>query len=191
MTRAWIVGLLLVGAVAAGCGDDTDKINGKDSGDTSSTGSDGGDSGDSGDSGALPLFCDLITAEEIGEALGAPVTTTTGPFDVCEFDQEDPRALSGSLGTVEVGADNGGFESYRSGSSATLENATDHPLDDLGEAFVATGTFAGGENLQASGGVLVDGGVVYTVTLIQGEEMSEQELVTISAALLQLMLDAA
>ncbi|KRB78372.1 hypothetical protein ASE01_03605 [Nocardioides sp. Root190] len=198
MTRALITALLLVGALASGCGDGDD---GSDAQTPSSTpdnddnGTDSGDdSGDSGDdapeAGELPKFCELLTAEQVTEAVGAPVTLESAPFDSCEFDQEDPRAVSGSLGVVEVGVDAGGFESYRSGSSGALTNGVDHPVDGLGnEAFVATGTIGGGESLQAGGGVLTDGGVVYTVNLTQASGVSEDDLVAISTRLLELLVE--
>lgn len=186
MTRALLAGLLLVGALASGCGEDGDSS----AGDGDSSAVDSGDSGDSGDAGELPKFCELLTAEQVTEAVGAAVTLETAPFDSCEFDQEDPRAVSGSLGVVEVGTDNGGFESYRSGSSASLDDGVDHPVEGVGEeAFVATGTFGGGESLQAAGGALVDGGRVYTVNLTQASGMSEEELVTISENLLELLVE--
>lgn len=180
---AALAALSLIGVVAAGCGgddagDDTKK-------DASSSTDDGSDDG------GLPKFCDVITAEQISEATGATMTTEVGPFDACEFSQDDPRALSGSLGTTEVDTGNGGFEAYRSGAGATLDDATTKDLAGLGDgAFMSVGTFAGGENLQAAGGVLV-GGTVYTVNLVQGAGMSEDELVGIGEALIKLMLDSA
>lgn len=200
MKRALISLLAVVAVTATGCGgDDTDKDS--DPGASSNAGTDtGGDTGGdtSGDTGgdepaALPTFCDLITADQVTEAVGVSVTVEVGPFDACEFDDaSNVRGLSGSLGTAEVGTANGDFEGYRTGASAALDNGVDHPLEGLGEeAFVATGTFAGGENIQAGGGVLVGNGVVYTVNLAQGIGMTEDELVAISEKLLQLMLDAA
>lgn len=192
MTRALITALLLLGALVSGCGDDGD--NGSNDTGSSSTGDTGdtgdNDTGEAPEAGELPKFCELVTAEQVTEAVGAPVTLETAPFDSCEFDQEDPRAVSGSLGVVEVGTDNGGFESYRSGASAALTDGVDHPVDGLGdEAFVATGTFGGGESLQAGGGVLVGGGLVYTVNLTQSTGMGEDELVAISTKLLELLVD--
>lgn len=190
MRRALITGLTLVAALAAGCGDDgKGDTKGDGGGDPTTSSSDPGS--DSGEPEALPKFCDLLTADQVTEAVGAPVTLTTGPFDACEFDQDDPRALSGSLGVVEVGTDNGGFESYRSGSKGSLDNGVDHPVTGVGEeAFVTTGSFAGGESIQAAGGALVDGGRVYTVNLAQASGMTADELVAISEKLLKLMTDA-
>lgn len=190
---AALVGLVLLAATATGCGDDDPKpaadSPGSATSDTSDAGEDTG--GDTGAPAGLPKFCDLVTPEEVTAAVGAAVTLETGPFDACEFGQEDPRALSGSLGAVEVDTGNGGFAAYRSGSRTTLDDGVDHPVAGVGdEAFVATGTFAGGENLQGAGAVLVDG-TAYTLALSQGSGLSEEELVAIGEKLLRLMADAA
>ncbi len=196
MRRAWMAGLVVVATLVAGCGggDGNDAPGTTDGGSTAGSGEGGGDGTDDTDDAddtALPAFCDLLTADQVTAVVGAAVTLTTGPFDACEFDQEDPRALSGSLGSVEVDTGNGGYDAYRSGSGLTLDDPVEHTLDGIGEdAFLTTGTFNGGENLQAAGGVLV-GGVVHTVNLVQGEGLSEEQLVTIGEGLLQLLADAA
>lgn len=180
MTRALFAGLLLVAALATGCGDDGDA--GDDA--TSAATPDGEESA------GLPTFCDLLTAEQVTGAVGAPVTLTAAAFDACEIDQEDPRALSGSLGAVAVDNGNGGYDAYRSGSKASLEGAVEHPIEGVGEqAYVTTGSFAGSESLQAAGGALVDGNV-YTVTLVQSQGMTEDALVEVGRKLLELMVDA-
>lgn len=196
MKRAWLAGLLVVGALAAGCGGDSDadtKDDDPTTGVTSDAGDDSGDdSGDASSSGELPKFCDLLTPDEVAGAVGAPVTLETGPFDACEFDQEDVRALSGSLGATDLGEGAGGFETYQSGTKGVLdEGATRHDFDGLGDtAYVDIGTAFGGESLQVAGGVLV-GTTVYTLNLTQGSGMSEDDLVAISEKLLTLMVDAA
>ncbi|MCX6398884.1 MAG: hypothetical protein NTX33_02995 [Propionibacteriales bacterium] len=191
MKRASIAGLLLIGALASGCGGDgdSDSTDSGDTGNNSATETNGDDSGDT-DAAELPKFCDLLTAEQVTAAVGAAVTLTTGPFDACEFEQEDPRAVSGSLGVVEVDTGNGGFEGYQSGLTATLTDAIEHPVEGLGDgAFVTTGTIGGGESLQTAGGVLV-GGAVYTVNMSQASAMTEDALVAIAEKLLQLLVDA-
>lgn len=196
MRRAWLAGLFVVGALASGCGDDGQSSDAGDADSAGTTVGDGGDGGDGGDSGAgaptvLPKFCDLLTAERVTAAVGATVTLTTGPFDACEFKQEDPRAISGSLGTAEVDTGNGGYDAYRSGSAAALADPVEHTFDGIGDqAYVTVGTFGGGESLQAAGGALV-GGVVYTLNLAQASGMTEDQLVAVGQALLQLMVDAA
>lgn len=189
MKRALIAGLLLVGALASGCGGDGDSKDSGDSGNNSAAESSVDSEG--ADAGELPKFCDLLTVDQVSAAVGAAVTLTTGPFDACEFKQEDPRAVSGSVGAVEVDTGNGGFEGYQSGISGSLGNLTKHPVEGLGDdAFVTTGTFGGGESLQTAGGVLV-GSTVYTVNLSQASGMTDGELVAIAEKLLQLLVDAA
>ncbi|WGX96475.1 hypothetical protein [Nocardioides sp. L-11A] len=189
-----IGGLLLVVVLAAGCGDDGGTSSDPAPAASTATGTDGTDGtgrtdGDPGDEVTLPVFCDLVSADQLTAAVGAAVTTSTGPFDGCEFDQEDPRALSGSLGAVDVAA-GGGYEAYQSGSQGAMDEPVRHDIDGLGDAaYVDIGTVAGGANLQVGGGVLV-GDVVYTLNLAQGTGMSEDELVAISEQLLRLMVDA-
>lgn len=189
MKRARLAGLLMIGVLASGCGDDGDDGGSADdgSGTTDSSATDAGDA----DSGELPKFCDLLTADQVTAAVGAAVTLTTGPFDACEFKQEDPRAVSGSLGAVQVDTGNGGYDAYVSGASGALTDATEHPVDGIGDdAFVTTGTIGGGESIQTAGGALV-GGTVYTVNLSPGPGMGADELVAIANELLQLLVDAA
>ena len=192
MKLTWIAGLALVGAVATGCGDDggSDKDSGSaDPGNT--TVEEGGDGEGGSEGGELPKFCDLLTADQLSEAVGATVTVTTGPFDACEFSQEDPRAVSGSVGAVEVDTGNGGFDAYKTGSTSVLTDAVEQSIDGLGDgAFVTTGSFGGSENLTAAGGVLV-GGTVYTVNLAQSVGLSADELVAIGQHLLELLVEAA
>lgn len=191
MTRALIAGLLLVGALASGCGGDGDSTDSGDTGDNNSVAESSGDDSDDTDAAELPKFCDLLTVDQVTAAVGAAVTLTTGPFDACEFKQDDVRALSGSVGAVQVDTGNGGFEGYASGASGALTDATEHPVDGIGDdAFVTTGTIGGGESIQTAGGVLV-GGNVYTVNLSPGPGMTADELVAIAKELLQLLVDAA
>ncbi|AIY19393.1 hypothetical protein GUY44_03525 [Pimelobacter simplex] len=183
---ATLAGLVLVAATAAGCGEDDPAPTGSGStaGSTGSTGSTG--------PAALPRFCDLLTPAQVTAAVGAAVTLEAGPLDSCEFGQDDdPRAVSGTLGAVEVDTGNGGFAAYRTGTAGSLEDAVEHPVAGVGdEAFVATGTFAGGESIQAAGAVRV-GGTAYTLALAQGAGLSEEELVAVGERLLRLMADAA
>lgn len=188
--RTWIAGLLLVGALASGCGDKDDPggATGDPAGTTTSGAAEGGTDAASGE---LPRFCDLLDADQLSEAVGEAVTLTTGPFDACEFDQEDPRALSGSLGATDLGAGAGGYESYQSGTGGSLSTPTRHDFDGVGDAaYVDIGTLGGGESLQVAGGALV-GHVIYTLNLSPGADMTEDELVAVSEALLRLMVEAA
>lgn len=191
MRRALITGLTLVAALAAGCGDDGESDTKSDGGTGPTTSSsDPGSDSDSGEPEALPKFCDLVTADQVTEAVGAPVILETDPFGGCAFSQEDPRALSGTLGATELGEGAGGYETYQSGSKGAMDDPTRHDFSGLGDAaYVDIGTIAGGENLQVAGGVL-SGTVIATLNLAQGTGMGEDELVAISEKLLTLMADA-
>lgn len=184
-----IGGLAVVAVLTAGCNESGD--GGDAAGDVPPpTGTSATASGTDPAAADLPMFCDLVTADELTAAVGAAVSTSTGPFDACEFDQEDPRALSGSLGATDVQA-GGGYETYQSGTTAAMDDPARHDLDGIGDAaYVDIGTIAGGENLQVAGGALV-GHVVYTLNLAQGVGLSEDELVATSEKLLRLMVEAA
>jgi hypothetical protein len=192
MKRTWIAGLAIIGAVVTGCSDDGDSdsdTESRDPGNSAAGDEDGSDGGSEG--GELPKFCDLLTADQVSEAVGATVTVAAGPFDACEFSQEDPRAVSGSVGAVEVDTGNGGFDAYKSGSTSVLTDAAEQVIEGLGDdAFVTTGAFGESENLTAAGGVLV-GGTVYTVNLAQSVGLSADELVAIAQQLLELMVEVA
>lgn len=188
--------LLLVG----GCGSSSEATDstsaGAPSSDTVASPAASSDAGsdsanDSTGSDAVPMFCDLLTAEQIGTAIGATVTMTQGPMDLCEFTQEDPRALGGSVGATRVDIGNGGYEGYVTGARLTLTDPVEVSLEGIGEqAFITTGTFAGGENLQGAGGVLV-GGTVYTVNLSQGSGLTQEQLVEAGTNLLKLLVTTA
>lgn len=124
--------------------------------------------------------CGLITDARLSEALGATVTTEVGPSGDCEFGEEDPRGLSGSLGIVGSADTNGGFDGYVTGLDATLENATPAAVDGLaGEAVVKVGipSFGSGENLMA-GGVVDHGSYLLQITVVQGKGLPEDTLRT-------------
>ena len=177
----------LIGALAlsmAGCGGDdaSDKAPSSSNGDNDPGTAPGADGAD------LPEICDLVTAEEVGEVLGATVALEPGPSGAdCEFSiPDDVRGYSGTLGALSVDTGNGGFDALQSGAGAVMDDPADHDVDVADGGFVTTGTVFGGENLQSSGGALV-GGVAYTATVIQGSGHSEEEMVAITQQLLELV----
>ncbi|HNA99864.1 MAG TPA: hypothetical protein PLO27_03635 [Marmoricola sp.] len=185
--RLMAAGALMLGVLIAGCGSGTEGP--KDNPAGSSQSVDQGATDNSTSAQDTPKFCDLLTAEQIGTAIGGTVTLNTGPFDACEFKQDDPRALSGSLGSSSL-QENGGYEAYQAGSRAAMDDPTRTDLPGLGDAaYVDIGTVAGGSNLQVAGGVKV-GDIIHTINLAQGNGMSAAQLTEISKKLLQLMLDA-
>ena len=194
-----LVGVSLALLLVGGCGSSSETTDTSTAGASSGTASspaasadaDSDSTSDGGESAAGPMFCDLLTADQIGAAIGATVTMTQGPMDLCEFTQEDPRALGGSVGATRVDIGNGGYEGYVTGARLTLTDPVEVSLEGIGEqAFITTGTFAGGENLQGAGGVLV-GGTVYTVNLSQGSGLTQEQLVEAGTKLLTLLVTAA
>ncbi|WP_456697779.1 hypothetical protein [Aeromicrobium sp. P5_D10] len=151
---------------------------------------DSGDSGKSGDSSdkVAEAFdpCTEISADEVGKIIGAIVTSEVGPFDACEYDQEDPRATSVAIDTQPEADLGGGFEVYKSGSVSALTDAQLTDVPGVGDtAFAVTGRFGDGENTQLQGAALVDG-VVITVNLTQASGVTADVLVDQATQLLKL-----
>lgn len=162
-----------------------------DSSTTSSPAGDTGGDGDSSDSGdedvAVLDTCGAISVEEVGSILGGTFTSELGPFDACEFDQEDPRATSFSLDSQLESELGGGFASYRAGAASALTNSKTVDVPGVGdEAFITTGTFGDGTNIQLQAAVLVDGQVL-TVSLTQASDISEDVLVDQAKQLMTLV----
>jgi len=178
--------LLVPLVLLAGCGGDDPA-----SDDTGSSTVDGG-SGD-GDSGAgspdeAPDVCALLPAEAASEVAGFTVTAEEGPFDVCEYNQEDPRATSFTLGAL-VGDDlGGGVETYLDGLSAALQ-VEDEATPDIGDgARVVTGTTSG---FSQTAGAALSGGVLYTVNLTPGSDLDAAGELALAEKLLRAVVDAA
>lgn len=131
--------------------------------------------------------CGAISAEEVGTILGGTFTSELGPFDACEFDQEDPRATSFSLDAQLLSELGGGFDVYRSGSKQSFTDAQQVDVPGVGEqAFITTGTIGGGSNIQLQAAALVEGQVL-TVSLTQASDITEDVLVGQATELLTLI----
>lgn len=113
-------------------------------------------------------LCSLVSAEELGDALGVTVTTEPGPVDTCDFGEEDPRGVSGSYGVVPA-EDNGGYAAYRSGMTSVMEDPEVTAVDGLGAAEIAFGSLAGGYGTQAAGAADL-GSVVVTTNVLGGDQ---------------------
>ncbi|WP_372735170.1 hypothetical protein [Nocardioides sp.] len=148
------------------------------------------DPGRDSDETSLPEeACSVLTAAEVGAAIGGAVSLVTGPSGDCEFSQEDPRGLSGSLGFVDEADTNGGYDGYLAGVAASLTDPVRRDIADLGSAastFVGLPAFGGSENLMA-GGVVDRGSFLEQTTLAQGQQMSAEDLDRIAEALLRLL----
>ncbi|MEG9224942.1 hypothetical protein [Aeromicrobium sp. Sec7.5] len=184
MRRLRVVSALLVPfALLAACGDD-------DSGETG--GSDTSTSSDSGDDGAdapeeAPNICELLPADAASDVAGFAVTAEEGPFDLCEYGQEDPRATSFTLGAQLESELGGGAEVYFDGLAAAI-TLEDESSPDVGEqARIVTGEVSGFS--QTAGAALSDG-VLYTVNLSPGEDLDAAGELALAEALLQAVVDA-
>ncbi|KAA1380723.1 hypothetical protein [Aeromicrobium fastidiosum] len=158
---------------------------------SASGGSDGADASDTADTddGADEVLdtCAVISVEEVGTILGGTFTSELGPFDACEFDQEDPRATSFSLDAQPESELGGGFDVYRSGSKSALTDAQQVDVPGIGDkAFITTGTFGDGTNIQLQAATLVDGQVL-TVSLTQASDIAQDVLVDQATQLLTLI----
>lgn len=180
--------ILLTTLGACGGGDDDAP---SASSETSSSAEGSSDSGDSGDSGAEDVAvldtCGAVSVEEVGAILGGTFTSELGPFDACEFDQEDPRATSFSLDSQLESELGGGFESYKAGAAIALTNSKTIDVPGVGDdAYITTGTFGDGTNIQLQAAMLIDGQVL-TVSLTQASDITEDVLVGQAKELLDLV----
>ena len=174
---------------ACGGGDDDASSGGTSA--SASEGSEGADASDASDadedSDEVVDTCALVSVEEVGEIVGGTFTSELGPFDACEFDQEDPRATSFSLDAQPLSELGGGFDVYRSGSQSAFTDAKQVDVPGVGdEAFITTGTFGDGTNTQLQAATLV-GGQVLTVSLTQASDIAEDVLVDQATQLLTLI----
>lgn len=184
MRRLRVASALLVPlALVAACGDDdSGDGGGSDTSSASDAGSDGGDA-----PAEAPNICELLPAEAAGDVAGFAVTAEEGPFDICEYGQEDPRATSFNLGAQLESELGGGAAVYFDGLTAGL-TAEDESTPDVGEqARIVTGEVSGFS--QTAGAALVDG-VLYTVNLSPGDELDAAGELALAEALLQAMVDA-
>ncbi len=177
--------VLLTTLGACGGGDDDAP---SDSSTSSSSAEDSGDEGDSGDDEVAVLdTCEAVSVEEVGAILGGTFTSELGPFDACEFDQEDPRATSFSLDSQAEAELGGGFESYKVGAASALTNSKTVDVPGVGDdAYITTGTFGDGTNIQLQAATLIDGQVL-TVSLTQASDIAEDVLVGQAKELLDLV----
>ncbi|WP_375383912.1 hypothetical protein [uncultured Microbacterium sp.] len=132
--------------------------------------------------------CTLVTAEEIGAALGAPVTIKTGPSGDCEFSQEDPRATSGMVGVI-AGA-GGGYDAYVEGiKGSILQPQIVEPPAIGSRALIGVGGSPYSETTLQAAGVAEAGGLLATVNLLGPGDPAV--LLAQAEALLALITDAA
>lgn len=178
-----IATILLTGASASACGGSDDPA---PSGDSPSTGASSSEESDDTSSELLDA-CGAVSADEVGAILDGTFTSEVGPFDACEFDQEDPRATSLSVDAQLLSELGGGFEVYQSGSKLAFTDGKQVDVPGVGDAaFITTGTFGEGTNIQLQAATLIDGQVI-TVSLTQASDIAEDVLVGQANELLTLV----
>jgi hypothetical protein len=177
---------LALALAVAGCGGDS----GADGAGASEPSGDAGDSSAGEPAGTEDAVdvCALVTAEQVGAVLGATVTLSEVPGGGCTFGQEDPRATSVALSSSVVDEAAGGFDGAVSGVTAVVEGEpVDVPVGDRG--LLVVGPAFGGESDQG-GGLVQIGSTLVQVTLLQGGDLSADEVGALTTDVLQLAADA-
>lgn len=175
-------GLLLPLALLVGCGGDPDEASGPDEASSSDAGSVDTEAPDE-----APDVCELLPADAASQVAGVAVTAQEGPFDLCEYSQDDPRATSFALGAQLEAELGGGVQAYLDGITAGL-TVEDESTPDIGErARIATGEVSGFS--QTAGAALV-GGVLFTVNLTPGADLDAAGELALAEKLLRALTDA-
>ena len=186
MRRSTVLVVLVLLVLTACGGGGGSGPRGEDAGASAPAGS-GSDAADATDASDVLEPCEAVSVDEVGAILDGTFTSELGPFDACEFDQEDPRATSFSLDAQPLSELGGGFDVYRSGSKSAFTDAKQVDVPGVGdEAFITTGTFGDGTNTQLQAATLV-GGQVLTVSLTQASDIAEDVLVDQATQLLTLV----
>lgn len=182
-----VTGVLAL-VVLTGCGGSDDKD--ASAGSPVSTSSEPQDNGDETDSasGGLIDICSKVTAAEISELLGGPVTSEEVPGGGCSFsNEENPRAASVQLNSSLLDEGAGGFDGSVAGISAVLQGSPGAALDGVGDqAFIKVGTFASSELVRGSGLVRV-GSTVFQVDLSPNQGTSAKDVQAIMVDALNLI----
>ncbi len=182
MRRTLATGVVLMVCVLGACGDKDASTSG-DAADKDSTST-------TTDAKVMDV-CGSISADDVGSIVGATFTSEVGPFDACEYSQDDPRAVSVSIDAYPLSDLNGGYDGFKSGTSATLTGSDTVDLDGVGDAaFLTTGTFASGTNTQLQGAVQI-GNQVISVNLTQASGLEASVLIDQATKLMNLVVSKA
>ncbi|GAA1747674.1 hypothetical protein [Aeromicrobium alkaliterrae] len=177
--------VLLPLALLSACGGDDDAGTGSD------TGSGGDSSSEASEDDApaeAPNVCEIFPAADAGAVSGLTLTAEEGPFDICEYGQEDPRATSFSLGAQLESELGGGAEVYLDALSSGI-TVEDESAPDVGEqARIVTGELQG---FSQTAGAALSGGVLYTVNLTPGSDLDAAAELALAEELLRALVDAA
>jgi len=135
--------------------------------------------------GAAVDVCKKITAADVSAIVGGTVTSEAIPGGGCRFPQDDVRAPTASFDSSSSSVANGTYDSAKYGVTATIKGDV-KDLDGVGDkAFVVIGTSPGG-SMPQGGGLVQVGPTLVQVTLIEGSDMSKEDVETMTTKLLEL-----
>lgn len=163
MTCAVVAGVLLS---LAACGGPTTADSPSTSDSAPATATNAGTGESTGKSARVPLdVCSVLSAEKVGQLLGATVTAQEQPGGGCDYRQEDPRKASAAIAMVD-GKPAGSFDSAVYGTTAALKDVKKTPLTAIGEqaTLIQGKTTMGDSTFTAALGE--HAGVVTTVTVL-------------------------
>ncbi len=169
----------------AGCGGDDADPSGSADPVSAPTGDPGGAVEPAAGGGEAVDVCEVVTTEEIDAVLGATTTVDQVPGGGCTFSQDDPRAPSVSLASSADDEATGGFEGATFGVSSVIDGDGED-LDVGDEAFLVVGPTPGGSASQG-GGVVRVGATIVQVTLLQGNDLSAEDVGALTTAVLELV----
>lgn len=176
--------LLVLTAVAAGCGSSSSEPSGGAAG-TPPAASGQDSQPATADGGSALDVCDSIDTAAVASILGADVEVEAVPGGGCRYAQSDPRAPSATFDSTTHTAANGGYDAAKSGMTGLIDG-TPEDLTGIGDrAVIVVGTSMGGDN-QQGGGLVLANGTLTQVTLTQGTGLTVDQVKTMTTDLLAL-----
>jgi len=136
--------------------------------------------------GGLADICGVLTGEEVGAVLGGPVTMAEAGGVGCVFSPEDPTAPSAVVNLTALDEGAGGLEGVQAGITSAVEGEVEDLAGVGDEAFVVVGPVLGGSVNQGAGAVLLDA-TVAQVTVLQGQQLTEDEVKQLTVGMLELI----
>lgn len=130
-------------------------------------------------------ICVDLSEDEVGAALGGPVTGAAIPNGGCAFTQSRPRLPATNFIELSFSQVEGGMDGAKTNATSSVEGDPED-LTGVGEAaFVVTGTSFGGTAIQGSGAVKI-GDRLITVELAQSNGLNRAKVRALVVSLLKL-----
>jgi len=104
----------------------------------------------------------------------------------CVFSPEDPTAPSAVVNLTALDEGAGGLEGVQAGITSAVEGEVEDLTGVGDEAFVVVGPVLGGSVNQGAGAVLLDA-TVAQVTVLQGQQLTEDEVKQLTVGMLELI----